>query len=154
MPIPWDKVLLHGPQVLDAAKTLYGKWQSRPKQTDGGPAQRDELEPGADKLLLRVKALEEAAEKQAALATELAEQNQAQSEGLTALKACSEEMQKQIEEAQNTHMLLSRRLEGLEAQLRETRNATSALGGKLTILLIVSAAALLASTIALLRTFL
>jgi hypothetical protein len=85
MPIPWDKVILHGPQVLDVARNLYGKWQARPKPADveTQDAPRDPLYAQLSTLNLRLKALEDAAEKQAALATQLAEQAQALSTGVT-----------------------------------------------------------------------
>lgn len=83
MPIPWSQVILHGPKVLDAATTLWGKWNSRPKPQPIDP----DAEPGlqAAELAQRLQALEEAQAANAELVKNMAEQIQSISEGLTDL---------------------------------------------------------------------
>lgn len=152
MPIPWDKVILHGPQVLDVAKTLYGKWQSRPKQTEPEPAshsENSETETQLNSLRLQLKLLEDAGEKQAALATELAEQTQALSIGVTALKEWTESLEKEIETLETAHADVSRRLHELQASLRQANAANSSLNRRIAIALLISSAALILSAVVL-----
>lgn len=151
MPIPWDKVILHGPQVLDLAKNLYGKWQARPKQSEAEPAPNDGLQTQLDKLFLRLKTLEEAAEKQAALAAELAEQNQALSIGLTTLKTSTENLQKEIEDAKAAQNALHSRVDELRAQLQQSASNVSAHKKKIMTAILISIGAFILSMISLMK---
>ncbi|HJV75690.1 MAG TPA: hypothetical protein VJ654_15805 [Noviherbaspirillum sp.] len=83
MPIPWSQVILHGPKVLDAATTLWGKWNSRPKPQPIDPNSEPRLQ--AAELALRLQALEEAQAANAELVKNMAEQIQSVSEGLSDL---------------------------------------------------------------------
>lgn len=153
MPIPWDKVILHGPQVLDVARNLYGKWQTRPKQADveTQDAPHDELHAQLNKLVLRLKALEDAGEKQAALATQLAEQDQALSTGVTTLKAHAETLQKEIEAIRTTQAKINSDFKELNTQLQQAKVAASSFGRKITLSLLIAFGALALSILALFR---
>jgi predicted nucleic acid-binding Zn-ribbon protein len=155
MPIPWDKVILHGPQVLDVAKNLYGKWQARPRQAEVEveveAASNDEVQTQLNNLVLRLQALEEAGEKQAALATKLAEQDQALSIGLTTLKSYTENLQNEIEDIKNAQAKISSDFNALTAQLQKTKTTASGFGGKITLSIVIAIASLALSAIALVR---
>lgn len=153
MPIPWDKIILHGPQVLDAAKNLYGNWQTRSKQTPQDPARTEEQHSQPDKLSFRLQALEEAGEKQAELVKDLAEQNQAVVAGLRSLDAQVEDARKKFEDARNEQNNLDSRLTEFEEQLRHVHAAVSGINRKITTLILVSGSALIISIIALLFAF-
>jgi predicted nucleic acid-binding Zn-ribbon protein len=153
MPIPWDKVILHGPQVLDVAKNLYGKWQARPKQAEVEieAASNDEVQTQLNNLVLRLQALEEAGEKQAALATKLAEQDQALSIGLTTLKSYTENLQNEIENIKKAQAKISSDFNALTAQLQKTKTTASGFGGKIALSIVIAMASLALSAIALVR---
>lgn len=153
MPIPWDKVILHGPQVLDVAKNLYGKWQTRSTKSELDAEKEDVRQTQPDMLSLRVQALEEAGEKQAALAKDLAEQTQALSIGVTTLKEHAEDLQSKLEDARNAHAAIVRRLDELGAQLQHSNSHVLALKKKIAVLTFVSGTALLAAVAALLVNF-
>lgn len=159
MPIPWEKVILHGPQVLDAAKNLYGKWQTRSKHAevddakDGRPREDNGLQSQVDKLHLRLQALEEAGEKQAALATDLAEQNQAVSVGIRTLKTHTEDLQKKVEDAVISQSGVDSRLHELSMRLQQADSDTAAMKKKMATLVVVSIFALLVSVAALFIAF-
>lgn len=83
MPIPWDKVIIHGPKVIDVATSLLDKWKSRPKP--------ELMDPNADvKIQLvavtqRLQALEDAETAQAEVVKNIAEQMQGLLTGLSEL---------------------------------------------------------------------
>jgi TolA-binding protein len=151
MPIPWDKVILHGPQALDVARNLYGKWQARPKPADveTQDAPRDPLYAQLNTLNLRLKALEDAGEKQAALATQLAEQDQALSTGVTTLKAHAEHLQKEIEDIRTTQEKIASDFKELSAQFQQVKGAATAFSKKITLSIVIALGALALSIFAL-----
>jgi hypothetical protein len=83
MPIPWDKVIIHGPKVIDVATSFLDKWKSRPKP--------ELMDPNADvktQLLAvtqRLQALEDAETAQAEVVKNIAEQMQGLLTGLSEL---------------------------------------------------------------------
>ena len=81
MPIPWSQVILHGPKVLDAATTLWGKWNSRPRPQPIDPDSEPRLQ--AAELAQRLQMLEEAQAANAELVKNMAEQIQGISAGLS-----------------------------------------------------------------------
>ena len=81
MPIPWSQVILHGPKVLDAATTLWDKWNSRPRPQPISPDSEPALQ--AAELVQRLQMLEEAQAANAELVKSMAEQIQSLSAGLS-----------------------------------------------------------------------
>jgi DNA repair ATPase RecN len=153
MPIPWNKIILHGPQVLDAAKNLYGNWQTRSRQSDQNAGKNEEHPSRLDTAFFRLQTLEDAGEKQAALATDLAEQNQALSIGLSTLNADAEEMKKKVEEIRHVQSLVDERLNELSDRMRQENDLVAEINRKITRLILVSASALAVSILALLLAF-
>jgi predicted transcriptional regulator len=147
MPIPWDKVIQHGPQVLDAAKSLYSKWQLRPKQEEINPGLAPQTQ--LDRLLARVQALEEAEEKRAALMTQMAEQNQALSTGISALKIELETLENAIEENRRAQTLINHHSDEITKQLQQSIAASATLEKKNSLLMAISLVALALSSAAL-----
>ncbi|GAB3546797.1 hypothetical protein GCM10027343_25170 [Noviherbaspirillum agri] len=72
MPIPWSQVILHGPKVLDAATTLWDKWNSRPRPQAIDPNAESMTQMEA--VLQRLQQLEEAQAASAELEKNMAQQ--------------------------------------------------------------------------------
>ncbi|MDQ9171501.1 hypothetical protein Q8A64_13895 [Oxalobacteraceae bacterium R-40] len=133
MPIPWDKVILHGPQVLDAARGLYGKWQTRSKA--------DAIDPNAEihvqvrELALRLKAVEEGEETQSGIIEKLAEQSQALSTGIAEVKTHVMEFESRSEVWDKMENGVSDQMRHYSAQLEKLEQASAAHSRKLALAL-------------------
>lgn len=83
--IPWDQVIRHGPKVLDAATSLWDKWNSRPRPQPVDPQDGDNVDAQMLVLIQRLQQLEEAQAASAELEKNMAEQIQNLSAGYAEL---------------------------------------------------------------------
>jgi len=81
--IPWDQVILHGPKVLDAANTLWNKWNSRPRPQAVDP--NGDAGTQLNAVLQRLQQLEEAQAASAELEKNMAQQIRSLTAGYVAL---------------------------------------------------------------------
>jgi tetrahydromethanopterin S-methyltransferase subunit B len=147
MPIPWEKVILHGPQVLEAARGLYGKWQSRSKA--------DAIDPNAEthvqlhELARRQKAIEEGEEIQSGIIAKLAEQSQALSTGIAELKQQLQDLDAQTDDWKNVEASVAERLNAYSTRLEKLERAGEAHARKLSLALYTGFVSLAIASIAL-----
>lgn len=140
MPIPWEKVILHGPQILDAARGLYGKWQIRSKVETINP--NAEVHVQLRELALRLKAIEEGEEAQSGIIEKLAEQSQALSTGVGELKHQMMDYEDNSEELNRVEASISEQLKHYAVRLEKQERVGEANSKKLSLAMYTGFAAL------------
>lgn len=139
MPIPWEKVILHGPQILDAARGLYGKWQTRSKEQTVDPNAEAHVQ--LRELALRLKAIEEGEEAQSGIIEQLAEQSQALSTGVGELKQQVTDYDLKFQELSRLETSITEQLKHYSARLEKQERASEANSRKLSLALYTGFAA-------------
>jgi hypothetical protein len=147
MPIPWDKVILHGPQVLEAARGLYGKWQTRSKADAIDP--NTEIHVQVRELARRLKALEEGEETQSGIIEKLAEQSQALSTGIAEVKTHVMDFESRSEAWDKLENSVSEQMKHYSAQLEKVEHASDAHSRRLALALYTAFASLAIAVVAL-----
>lgn len=143
MPIPWEKVILHGPQILDAARGLYGKWQTRSKAEAIDP--NSDAQSQLHELARRQKVIEEGEETQSGIIEKLAEQSQALSIGLAELNQQITDLDTRFK-SWGAH---AERLNSYSTRLEKLERASEAHARKLSLALYAAFASLAIASVAL-----